>query len=59
MEILNWAQSQGGVAINYLDATDISIDAAAIRAVEVRDRESRKRRYQRKRSMVRKPGCKI
>ncbi len=43
MEILNWAQSQGGIAINYLDATDLSIDDAAIRAVEVRDRESGER----------------
>ena len=44
MEVLNWARSQGGVAINYLDATDLSIDDATIRAVEVSDRESGKRR---------------
>jgi glycerol-3-phosphate dehydrogenase len=43
MEVLNWARSQGGVAINYLDATDLSIDGATIRAVEVRDRDSGER----------------
>ena len=44
MEVLNWARSKGGTAINYLDATDLSIDDAIIRGVEVCDRESGERR---------------
>jgi glycerol-3-phosphate dehydrogenase len=43
MEILNWARAQGGVALNYLDVTDISIDDAVIRGVAVCDRESGER----------------
>jgi glycerol-3-phosphate dehydrogenase len=40
METLNWARAQGGVAINYLEATDLLIEDAAIRGVDVCDRAS-------------------
>jgi glycerol-3-phosphate dehydrogenase len=43
MEVLNWARSKGGVAINYLDATGLLIDDDTIRGVEVCDRESGER----------------
>jgi glycerol-3-phosphate dehydrogenase len=44
MEVLNWARAQGGVAYNYLDVTDISIDDSIVRGVAVRDLETGERR---------------
>jgi glycerol-3-phosphate dehydrogenase len=43
METLNWARAQGGVAINYLEATDLLVEGAAIRGVKVCDRASGER----------------
>jgi glycerol-3-phosphate dehydrogenase len=44
MEVLNWARAQGGFAYNYLDVTDISIDASNVRGVAVRDFDTGERR---------------
>lgn len=43
IEALNWAQVQGGIALNYMDVTDVSVDDATVRGITVQDRESGER----------------
>jgi glycerol-3-phosphate dehydrogenase len=40
MEVLNWARSRGGIALNYLEVTDVVVEEGQVRGLEVSDRES-------------------
>ena len=44
MEILNWARSRGGIALNYSEVTGIAVNETQVRGLEVSDRASGDRR---------------